>query len=98
MSRFLVEAMVQVLPHAAYTKISFISSNGDIAYHQKGLQPVYHQILSVKCVPADDALLLEYGDTQGNMLTADGVNVETEPTQEIGDVSESGSSQTNRPS
>ena len=90
-SRWLIEAMIQVTPGVPYTKVSFISNNGDIEYHRRGLQPVYHEILSVKAVPADDALLLEYGDTQGNTAHVNEADVLFEPTEDISDThSESG--------
>lgn len=76
MSRFLVEAMIQVSAGVPYTKIAFISGNNAVEYHRAGLQEVYHKVLSVKCVPADEALLLEYGDTQGNTNSSDGVPVD----------------------
>jgi len=83
MARFLIEAMVQVTRGVPYTKISFISNNEDIDYHKQGLQHVYHKVLSVKSIPADDALLLEYGDTQGNTSNPDAVGAEFEPTENI---------------
>ena len=83
MSRFLIEAMIQVQRAQPYTKIAFISGNDDIDYHKQGLQHVYYKVLSVKSIPADDELLLEYGDTQGNTDNPDAVGSEFEPTEEI---------------
>jgi len=83
MARFLIEAMIQVSKGVPYTKIAFISGNDSIDYHKQGLQHVYYKVLSVKAVPADDALLLEYGDTQGNMDVVDDVTTEFEPTEQI---------------
>ena len=85
MSRFLIEAMVQVTKGFPYTKVAFISGNGDINYHKKTMQQVYHEILSVKSVPADDELLLEYGDTQGNMPVVNTSDVIPEPTEDVSD-------------
>lgn len=83
MSRFLIEAMIQVSKGVPYTKICFISNNDDIEYHKQGLQHVYYKVLSVKSVPADDELLLEYGDTQGNTDNPDAVGAAFEPKDEI---------------
>jgi len=83
MTRFLIEAMIQVQRGVPYTKICFISGNGDIDYHKQGLQHVYQKVLSVKAVPADDQLLLEYGDTQGNTANPDNVGAVFEPKEEI---------------
>ena len=91
MSRFLIEAMIQVTAGVPYTKISFISNNEALEYHRRGLQAVYHEVLSIKAIPADDALLLEYGDTQGNTAHVNEADVLFEPTEDISDThSESG--------
>lgn len=78
MSRFLIEAMIQVSKGQPYTKIAFISGNEAIDYHRQGLAHVYYKVLSVKSCPADQQLLLEYGDTQGNTDNPDNVGAEFE--------------------
>jgi len=83
MARFLIEAMIQVAKGQPYTKIAFISGNQAIDYHKQGLQHVYYKVLSVKAVPADQELLLEYNDTQGNTSNPDRVGAEFEPTEAI---------------
>jgi hypothetical protein len=83
MSRFLIEAMIQVTKGVPYTKIAFISGNDSIDYHKQGLQHVYYKVLSVKSIPADQELLLEYGDTQGNTANPDNVGAVFEPKEQI---------------
>lgn len=77
----LVEAFVQDVKNGPYLKIFYVSEESDASVHMDMLRREYafHQVLSVKLLPADERTLEEFHwDQHGNMPVVDGVIVASE--------------------